>query len=334
MANFFKDIEDLQDVFPQTHASADDVLKYVSDAEELYMVDYLSSAFYGEVLAALDTANYVLTDLTPQQQAIIDHLRSSSAYYGLYEAMPFINVHLSNTGAMAHNGNESTQLRQWEYKEARGNAINKADRFLDKALAIMEATPADYATWQASTAFTIHKKYFITNAEDFRTKGLVDINDSRRTYLKLIPFIAKAELQFITDCIGETLFDGIKSKLIAGTSLSAEEQILMDEYIFPATAHYALYLGAPNLKLDISQNGIRLVSTNDGITGITPEERAYKEWRHELLGDAKDYLSRAKKYLDDNSDVITDYSSDPAAENDTPQYEIPDNSTSSSSVML
>ncbi len=334
MGNFFKDIEDLQTIFPQISGSFDEMMTYVSTAEEVYMVDHLSQAFYDEMITALEAVNYVLTDLTTAQQAVVKHLRKASAYYGTYKAAPYINMHMGNGGAMEHSSGETSGIRMWVFNAAQGSSIKDADLFMDKALAVMEATPDSYTTWKTSSAFTKFKKYFITNADDFREKGLVDISGSRRTYLRLVPFMAKCELQYVIPCIGETLFATIKAKLLAGTALDAYETALMDNYIYPALAHYTIYTGAPNLNLDISANGIRIVSTEDGIKGMKRDEKAYAEWRMQMLGDAKNYLSRAKKYLDDNEDNIADYANDDAAENNTPDYTIPDNSLSNSSVML
>lgn len=334
MPNLFNNVDDIRTIFPQIHSSADDMMTYISTAEEVYMVPYLSQAFYDELLTALDAVNYVLTDLTAAQQAVIKPLRQASAYYGIYKATPYLNMQVSDVGTMEHRSGEGSGIRQWMFNMAQGSSIKDADLFMDKALAIMEAAPDSYATWKSSSAFTSHKKYFISNADDFSRKGLVDIAGSRRTYLRLVPFMAKCELQYIIPCIGDTLYDAIKAKLLAGTALTSYESSLMDKYIYPALAHYTIFIGSPNLNLDISSNGLRVVSTEDGIKGKKLHEKAYTEWRMQMLGDAKNYLSRAKKYLDDNEENITEYKNDDASENETPDYKIPDNSGSNSSVMI
>jgi hypothetical protein len=298
------------------------------------MIEYLSQEYYDELVAAMVAADHVLTDLTAAQQEIVSHLRTAAAYYGFYEALPYLNIHVSNTGAMSHSGEGSAGVRQWESRDARRSALHKADQKLDKALSIMEATPANYTTWRDSDAYTVQKKYLITNADDFKAKGHLDINKSRRTYLRLVPFIAKAESHELTDCMGSTLLTSLKTKIKAGTALEAKEQILMDEYVYPALAHYAMYQAAGTLRLDISSSGITLITTADGSMTKQEKESAFVQWRHEVYGDAQRYLSQAKKYLDDNSADFADYTSDDASENETPQYQIPDNSTSSSSVIM
>ena len=333
MPSLFKDIEDLASVLPNTHYSAEDVLRYVEDAEDCYMEEYLGTSFLEGLVDDLESAGFLINSLSSANQKIVPHLRKAAAYYGMYDALEFINVNLSNVGAMSHNSNETTPIRQWEYKEARKNAILKADRFMDKALSIMEGTPTDYPTWQSSAEFTQRTKYLITNADDFKDLGLVDINGSRRTYLKLVPFIDKVERNQVTDCVGATLLTTLKANILAGTA-TAQELKLLNNFIYPSLAHFTVYEGAPSLNLDVSASGLRLVSTSDGITTYAHNEKAYAEWRHHLLMDAKRYLNLAKSFLDENTADFPDYVSDQASENDTPDYTIGNNLDSKSSIIL
>lgn len=331
---FFKDVEDLRKVMKEVHASAEDVLSYVDDGAKLYMRDALSADYYEEYLAALETVDWVKADLSVPNQDVFDDLRKAAACYGAYEAMPTINANFSNAGNMGSSGEGKSPLRQWEYNEGLQKWITKADRFMDMAIETMEGTPGNYATWAGSEAFTIQKKLLLTNTKDFERYGKVSISKSRRTFLALAPFQELVMDEVITECMGETLLASLLLKLSASTPLAAKETILLEKFIYPALAHYTLVEAAPNLSLDISTQGIRIVSTQDGITSKDLHEKAFNQWRTQMLGTAKIKLSKAKKYLDDNSADFADYTSDDASENGTPNYEIPDNSSSQSSVMF
>lgn len=331
---FFKDASDLKNVMSQVHASADDVITYVKDGELLYMQEALSEEYYAELLTDLEDNDWVKENLTASNQAVFDYLRKAAAYYGVYEAMPTINANLSNAGNMSSQGEGKTGLRQWEYKEALQKSITKADLFMDMAITVMETTPDNYATWKASEAFTIKKSLLLTNTGDFEKLGKLSIKKSRRTFLALAPFQDQVMADYITECMGETLLNSILDKLKNATALEAKETVLMSKYIYPAVAHYTMFEAAPDLILDISTQGVRIVSTSDGITSLSQEEKSYNQWINKIQNKAKWYLSKAKKYLDDNSADFADYTSDDASENGTPSYTIPDNSGSSSSVMF
>jgi sulfur relay (sulfurtransferase) DsrC/TusE family protein len=329
MATLFTDIKDLKSIIPQVHTSMADaeIFPYIEDAADKYMIPFISQEYYDELVTQY---NGILTEAN---EDVITYIRKAAGWYGIYEASPHINMQVASSGMKGNQNDNTAQLRQWEFNLARKSAIQKADLYLDKALAKMEAAPDSYATWKATSAYTVHRQFFITNAADFSTH--VNIGESRRTYMKLRPYLQLAESRHIKVAIGETLMDALKTRIKAGTN-TADDDALM-EYIYPAAAYYTMYMAAPNLKLDISQDGIRMVSTNDGITNIvasgvsTPE---YHAWRKEIYGHAEYHLANLKKFLDDNTDTYTEYADDDAADNNTPNYSIPDNTGSSSSVII
>ena len=327
MANLFTDIKDLKNFIPQLHASMDDgeIFPYITDAADKYLVPFISQAYYDELVT-----EYNADTVSANNSNVIEYIRKASAYYGLYEAAPFINIQVGSGGMRQAQNDNSTPLRQWEFNMGRQSAIQKADMYLDKALAIMEATPDNYTTWKATDAYTVHRQFFITNAKEFSIH--VNIGESRRTFMKLRPYIHLAEIRYIKVAIGETLFEALKTRISAGANTADDDTLL--EYIYPAAAYYAMYQGAPNLKLDISHEGIRLASTSDGITGLQPADREYHEWRKEIYGHAEYHLAILKKFLDDNTATYTEYADDDAADNDTPKYDIPQNTGSSSSVRI
>jgi hypothetical protein len=68
---------------------------------------------------------------------------------------------------------------------------------------------------------------------------------------------------------------------------------------------------------------------------ITASPSLYSEWKREVKSMAEAYLSELKKYLDDNSGDYSEYTTDDAAENDTPAYDtIVVNPNSTGSVMI
>jgi hypothetical protein len=333
MANLFKDIEDFQEVMPNAHASNDEMLTYASEADDKFIIPFISKDFYDVLVAGLVDDLYDFTDPTPTltaaQKEVLIPLRKASAYYGSYEAMGHVNVQIGALGARTPNSDESTQVRQWEFLMGRKEAIVKADFYLDKALKIMENDPDAYPTWSESEAYTEYTSRLLTTAADFRKNGKLNIEDSRRLYMKLVPFMDKAVDQQIIDCTGQDLYDQLLQLRSDGEALSAKQRNLLS-FIDAALAHYAMYLAAPHLVLDFSDQGIRLVSTQDGQNNKQPNQQVYENWRKELYGDARHYLSRAKKYLDDNAADFPLYENSDAADNNTPDYTIPNHTSKSS----
>ena len=134
MASLFQNAADIRNVMKSMNASAEDMISYVEEGEDLYMEEFLTAAFLTELRDALATANYVIGNLTTEQQAIIAHLRKASAYYGKYRALPHLNMNITNIGTFDHQGEGSQRLAQWQYNKGAKSSISTADRYMYKAL--------------------------------------------------------------------------------------------------------------------------------------------------------------------------------------------------------
>ena len=150
--------------------------------------------------------------------------------------------------------------------------------------------------------------------------------------MALFSWLSAAEHRHIRAAIGSQLLEGLKTRIAAGTLTSNDNIIL--PMIRKALTFYSLFMGVSSIKLDISNGGIRMVSTDDGITSFSPADKAYESWRTELEQYAREALGECKLYLENNYEDFDEYQSSDAKGNDTPKTEIRDNSTSQSSVML
>lgn len=305
----FKDVADFRTVFPQFHSSGDDadIFPYLEDASVKYIYDFISEDLYDELRDALVAAEYVIDDLTAEEKAVINHLRRAEAYYGIYEAMPFMLSEMSSAGNKESSLDGSNAPRQWVVNMTTKSALEKADFSLEKMLKVMESDPGSYTTWSESSAFTIYHQYLLSNADEFQ-----GINGSRRTFLKLKPYIKLAEDKYIESAISRDLIDALVTKKKAGTAFSSYEAQLV-EYLYYAESYYALFMGAPELRLNVSGDGIRLVNTNDGITSkmsATDQAGTNNQWMLRMESNAKYYMGRAKMYLDDNAAEFADYTTE------------------------
>lgn len=332
MAKLFQNTEDFQTALPHVHQGAEDILVYAEDSDEQFIIPFVGQAYFDEIAEKLAENEFDLTDdetIDPIEKKVIKQLRRASAYYAVFSAMPHLNLQISNLGSRSPSNSDSTPLRQWEFNLGRHEAVVKADFFLDKALKTMEESPDIFTTWIESDEYVAFKDQMLTTAEDFRKKGLINISDSRRLFMKLVPFMTKVVEQHIIPCIGAELYEGLKEKLVDQEALSAKESVLM-KYLLPALAHLSMYRASAELVLEVSDQGIRLVSSMDGQQSRSHSQQNYEMWRREVLGDGQNYMSRTKKYLDDNAADFPDYENSEASGNQTPDYRIPDNDSQSS----
>lgn len=327
----FKDTADIRTIYPDLESDAifTSITPYLEEAAELYLYSYISQAFYDELVTALTAANYVLTSLTAAQQAVVQHLRRAQWYFGYYLGIQNSITTFGGSGAREISEDGSSQPRQWVFNSSKGDAINKADLFLDRALQVLESAPASYTTWRDSTAFTLHHKYLITTVDEIQELG-----GSRRTFKSLMQFIKKAEDRYLEPSIGPDLLTTLKTKQqTAGTFTAYETKVL--EYLKDALRYYALYLSGSTLRLKLTDQGLMVASTDDGIGKYELSAREdYGDWKAGKLQDGEYYLNRAKNYLELNADQFSDYNGSTYHKNKQPttdiSYEI---ATDASSVM-
>lgn len=330
----FKDITDFRSVFPQFHSSGDsgELFPFLEEGHIKYIFDFISEDYYEELRLALVAVDYDVDSLTAEEQAVINHLRRAEAYYGVYEAYPFMLMETSSSGARENSFENTAAPRQWVVNMNRKSAIEKGDFYLDQMLKVMEADPDTYSTWSESDKFTVYHELLLSHTAEFH-----GINGSRRTFLKLKPYIKLAEDKYVEPAISRQLINALITKKKAGTAFSAYESQLVT-YLYDAISYYAIYLGSPELKLDVSAEGIRLVSSNDGITSKGPvNEVIYGSTNNEYIvrmeSNAKYYMARAKMYLDDNLTEFDDYTSEAQAK-DEPNIYSDNISGTDSSVMV
>ncbi len=334
MATLIKDIDDIRTIFPDLDAdtSMASVEPYLEEGAELYMFQFISEAFYNELVTALGATSpeYTIPDLSASQQEVIYHLRRAQWYFGLYLALDSSITTFGSRGAREISEEGSSQPRQWVFNTSRESAINKADLFLDKALEVLETNPGNYGTWQGSDAFTIHHKYLITTVKDF-----TELGGSRRTFKRLQPFMKQVEDRYIEPSIGGSFLDELKTKIKAATALNTYEAKLL-EFLRDAFRNYTLYLAAHELRMKLTDRGIMVASTDDGIGKYDVSDREdYHDWLAKKLHNGDYYMQRAKNYLEVNSSQFATYAGSDFFENKQPTSDVTEHiNPDSNSVMI
>ena len=84
---------------------------------------------------------------------------------------------------------------------------------------------------------------FISEA---RLKSLTAIHDNVEPN-DLMPFVLQAQDIYVQDVLGTKFYNSLKTA-VSGTTLTTEEEALINDYISPALANYSLYLAIPTLN--------------------------------------------------------------------------------------
>ncbi len=109
----------------------------------------------------------------------------------------------------------------------------------------------------------------------------------------LLPFIYNAQQIYIQQLLGGSYYLDLQSK-ISGSTLSAADTYLLDNYIGPILVNYGLYLAMPFLKYRIYNKGV-LSGTSENGDIIALSEL---QWLQEQVKDiAESYAQRMKEYI-------------------------------------
>lgn len=72
---------------------------------------------------------------------------------------------------------------------------------------------------------------------------------------ELTPFVVQSQDIYIQDIMGTTFYQAMKNK-ITGDTVSGYYQTLLDDYIAPTLANYAVYLAFPSLNYKIKNKAV------------------------------------------------------------------------------
>lgn len=232
--------------FPSINRSSEwcSIEPYVQIAEDQEIIPAISQEFYD----VLNTEYQATGEIADEKKAYTFRLlRTALAYYAMYIGMPHLNLRIGDAGVNETSASDIVPTRQWVYNSSRWECVKQAYKYLDLALAHMEAqvkaSNADYNTFATSTAYTESQALLIPNARVFQR--YYNIQTSRRAYTALRPYIEKAEEIKLRPVLCE-LFDEIKTEFKAGTLSTANQKLIAP--IQRLLAEYTIEMAIPDIN--------------------------------------------------------------------------------------
>lgn len=135
-----------------------------------------------------------------------------------------------------------------------------------------------------------------------KIKNFTNVNEG--VYVTdLIPGIITTQDIDLQPMLGSRFYDGLKSRVIAGTQ-SADETVLLDDFIAPFLLNKSVYNILPNLKFKLLNKSVLSPTSETGAT-ITLEEFQYLRNNQQQV--AIWYEERLRKYLIDYSNLFPEY---------------------------
>lgn len=251
-----KDTE-FKDFFPGVNKNMawDTLQPFVQQAEDQEIIPAIGLPFHQE----LDTEYQSTGSIADQHKAYVFRLlRSALAHYAMYYALPQLTLRVGDAGTNETSASDIIPTRQWVFQLNRWETLRTASKYMDMTLAAMEAKVADgvavFDTWKNSDAYSENRALLIPNARAFQQ--YYNIDNSRMTYMKLQPYIRKAEQRFLLPLL-DAFYTELSTQQKENT-LSTENQSILPA-VQRLLAEYTVILAIPDLNFVNDGAGWRVI---------------------------------------------------------------------------
>ena len=304
-----KSIEELRKYVPvDVNMDFATVQPAVEEAEQIFIKDLLGDYYpvyqglYDTYYAGLPTAaTEPLKDLMPYVQRAL-------AYYTMYLSVENLGVNIGDSGIQQQSGQNSQPAPRWKVRALQLKYLMQADRFADQLLEFLENTASAilYQEWFEDAVANTKMSGAIVYSTKIASK-YIDINNSRRVFLRLKKRITEIEQHNVRRLICKDQYDELVTQIRTG-SLSSENSALiahLESYI----SKRALYLTLPSLAVQVSHEGITMFSSNDSVVSEQVAPPRQIEDLKRSLKDAEwngfdDDEAKIRQFIEDN---IADY---------------------------
>lgn len=154
-----------------------------------------------EIITKLESDSVVMNKKTD----IYFLIKRATANYAVAFSIPFLKMHLSNTGANTLNDSKMERSNWWDVRDYGLNAVAVADRALNDA--IFELQQSD---WKENLPIlnAVQGTLFASPKE---FSAIYPIGDSYEIFLKLIPLMENVWNIFLSETISNCLLSDIKN---------------------------------------------------------------------------------------------------------------------------
>jgi hypothetical protein len=236
----------------------------IEEAELRFIVPLLGDAFYTAFLTDYAAASTIPDDLTADNQALLPYIQRALAFYTAYMMVDEIGVQVGDLGVQQQFNANSQPAPAYKVNRLTMKYITSADVAADDLLEYLEeeASPSKYGEWYsdpvANTAMTGTIVYKTSIASRF-----IDINHSRRVFLRLKKRIKDIESTYVKRLICKDQYSEIISQLQTGTVTLINERLI--EKLQPIISKKALFLTLPSIAISIEAEGLTIYSSNDTV---------------------------------------------------------------------
>lgn len=202
----------------------------------------------------------------PLLNIFLKRLQLPVAYFAIHSFSQNADISHEDSGRKVKIDAEREKLPwQWMLEKDERAILKKAHRTTDRLIAFLEKNvdEPDLLAWKDSGERRAIRAQFIADAETF--DSIYPIDQSRRFFLKISPFIREAERKYILPVLTKDLFDSIKSSLSDPDNPAIQPDGLL-QYIQVPLAFFSMAIAVDRLNLEILPEGVFQNIVSDRLT--------------------------------------------------------------------
>ena len=216
-------------------------------AEET-IIEYIGQPVYDRAQTYYDNPE----PTSELNEKLVKHIQLPVAYYGYHAFAAHTDVSHSQDGRKVLIDPENEKMA-WEWMIRRDDdaILNKAHKTTDRLIAFLEKNEDNIAEWKNSDAQKAARALFINTAQLF--DSIFPIDNSRRFFIKILPFIREVERKHILPVLGRDRFEDIKAALQSGDFEDYEDLLSL---IRVPLAYLTIGTALRRLSVTLLPNGI------------------------------------------------------------------------------
>jgi hypothetical protein len=297
MAQLINTIEDLKkNIVVSASFDFKKVLPYTKRAERKYIISLIGRDQYDTiVIHSYDEDSDAPLNLVKLL------LEEASAHYALLLALPVINLQITNHGLKTVENKDSAPADWKEVRDLKRSLLETANEALDAAFEIMEANESDFSEWVASEYYTVFKSGIVRHTKKFNS--YFDIQNSRKTFLALKPYMIEVEERFLNPMFGQCTLDFMK--LVSTDPIVKRAQELTEMAVVALTISKAAVAGT------FSVTASSLVVSSEELpwerNKMELDEEKLERLRKDRENSGIEYLKKVKKIFLENPTIFNCY---------------------------
>ncbi|MEI6577655.1 MAG: DUF6712 family protein [Bacteroidota bacterium] len=223
--------------------------------------------------------------------SLVDYLRHPLAFYAFRAYSAHADVTHSDKGRQILVSENEKPAFQWQIERDDMAMTLKANRLTDRLLDFIEENKSSAfltENWTSEPAYIATKELFLNSAREFQY--VYPIDDSRRFFLTVTPFIREIERTTILAVLGPDAFAALKAEISDGEMTPTGTAIL--QRIKVPLALYAMVTSLKRLGIEVLPNAV-VENFNPGYFTVKATKSASLNAKASLIASLEEQASKA-----------------------------------------